>query len=330
MKKTISPKDLKMEIGKAKWEFTKRNPMALKALGLEEYRRTYDEFYVNRPGQHESSKHISFDQFMAECFATPAVKGGSSLFWLSWMKAMRKFLKHPLLVDFNEKQAAYREQILEDAKEILDELLSPVPPRTVLLAFDPEKPKKMIMAEIEELVDKEIELYRKSNVTWVFDENGRVVGREAAPRRRNKWLGMVDELLQVWDLYQKAGQRPGSMTFRDISRQVKRPLSTVKDQWYKAYREIYGEAYVRDLKYTTEEKKETADELCAKCPHEAKCIWASGEWVPCADYLAIAGKEKRMDFLEYRDDLLNDRSIEKWRELEDLDPLDPPDPPDYE
>ena len=80
MKKTLSPKDQKKEIGKAKWEFTKRSQRALKALDLEEYRRAYDEFYVNRPGQQESSKHISFDQFMAECFATPAVKGGSYLF----------------------------------------------------------------------------------------------------------------------------------------------------------------------------------------------------------------------------------------------------------
>ena len=66
-------------------------------------------------------------------------------------------------------------------------------------------------------------------------------------KQRLKWLSIYDELLEVWDLYTDAGQQPWKRTFQQISKKVGRPLSTVKNQWNKAYEKIYGEkVYTRN------------------------------------------------------------------------------------
>jgi len=55
-----------------------------------------------------------------------------------------------------------------------------------------------------------------------------------------------------------------------------------------------------------EEKRAEADLLCAHCPHDAKCYKASGDWIPCQDYLKIAGKEKIVKNVEFHDEYFYD------------------------
>ncbi|MCX5839417.1 MAG: hypothetical protein NTW71_13025 [Deltaproteobacteria bacterium] len=174
-------------------------------------------------------------------------------------------------------------------EQVLEVLTSGKPEQTLMIGVDLTRTKEVIMAEFEILLDMQRE--RK--------------------RGRMKWLSIVDELLEVWDLHNQAGQQPWQKTFRQISKKVGRPLSTVKDQWYQAYEKIYHKPYDPESKYATEEKRGDAAQLCAKCPHGAGCYKKSGEWIPCSEYENIAGKERNLRSLEYRDNILYG---ENWRE----------------
>ena len=108
---------------------------------------------------------------------------------------------------------------------------------------------------------------------------------------------------EVWDLWEEAGKTPAIQTFKYISKKVGRPLSTVKSQWYQAHEKIKGRPYDPKAKYSTEKKRRDADQLCSKCPHGAICYKKSGEWIPCQEYLKIAGLEKGIKTVEYMDDI---------------------------
>jgi hypothetical protein len=148
---------------------------------------------------------------------------------------------------------------------------------------------------------------------YLNDELQRLDVEHGGKEKRLKWLSIYKEVLEVWDLYEHAGQQPWKRSFQQISKKVGRPLSTVKDQWNKAYEKIYGKIYKPETKYTTEEKRGDADKLCASCPYGAKC-YRRGDWYPCRDYLAIAGKEKNVKFTEYKDSFLYDKHSEDSRE----------------
>ena len=171
----------------------------------------------------------------------------------------------------------YLEELIRDAENIVRNLMRERSSRMLLVSIDLERSTEAIMAEVRE----------------------RVIGeKREISESRLKWLSKVDEFLKVWDLYIEAGQRPTKDTFRQISRKVKRPLSTVRDQWHEAYRRIYGESYNPESKYSTEEKRAEADLLCVKCPHGAKC-YRRADWFPCSDYMKISGKERRPKTIEY-------------------------------
>jgi hypothetical protein len=121
--------------------------------------------------------------------------------------------------------------------------------------------------------------------------------------QRAAWLSKTDELLEVWDMYGDAGQQPSKLTFQQVARRVNRPLSTVKDQWRVAYQKIYGAPYDPEVRDSTEEKKADADQLCAKCPYDAKC-YRGNDWYPCNEYLQRLGRERTLKTVEYREDLL--------------------------
>lgn len=97
--------------------------------------------------------------------------------------------------------------------------------------------------------------------------------------------------LKVWDLWYEAGRKPWQRTFRAISKEVGRKESTVKSQWYRAYELINGKPYDPISKYRTEEKRAEADKFCAQCPWGMKCYKKTGDWIPCSDYVRMAGKE---------------------------------------
>lgn len=148
-------------------------------------------------------------------------------------------------------------------------------------------PKKIILAEVGNLLDR----YQKK---YNFNTKKRIN------------LSDTNEIYQVWDLYSQAEKTPAKLTFKNIASMTKRPLSTVKDQWRKAYEQIYGEKYHPDSKYVTEETQASAEELCASCPHNGKC-YKGGDWSPCSDYLKIAHKEKKELFVEYDDNILYEK-----------------------
>ena len=177
-----------------------------------------------------------------------------------------------------------------DLEKVLTLLHGNKPNDTLIVGVDLTRPKDSILAEISSLLD--MQLNRTGH--------------------REKWLPIVDELLQVWDLYEAAGKTPAIQSFRNISRKLGRPLSTVKDQWYAAYEKIYRKRYDPDSKFATEETKRLAEEkVCRTCPHlkgkSAPC--QKNEFVPCAEYIRIAGRERNPTTAEYRDAMLYD---ERW------------------
>jgi len=191
-----------------------------------------------------------------------------------------------------------------DLEQVFTLLSSNNPDDTLIVGVDLSRPKDAIIAEFSILLDMQI---RRTG-------------------KRGKWVPIVDELMEVWDLYEAAGKTPAIQSFRNISRKLGRPLSTVKDQWYEAYEKIYRKPYKPETKYTTTEKKNDAvEKLCARCPHltpkGGKCH-IGGEWHPCAEYLKIAGKEKSVIMEEYNDAILYEYPQEE--------PPDDPETPDRE
>lgn len=180
----------------------------------------------------------------------------------------------------------YLEELLKNSKGIVEYLLKEKTRRKALVAIDLERKTEDILAEIKEIVR-----CMKSSIAL----------------SRLKWLPIVDDLLMVYDLYCAEGKAPGSVTFKMISKKLNKPISTVKSQFYLAYEKIHEVPYAPEVKFSTKEKKIEADKLCTKCPHGAKCYKAN-DWFPCAEYLQIGGKERRVDHLEYKDALFSGES----------------------
>lgn len=312
MKKKVQSKNQTKELSRAKWEFQRRNPKAWEEYNQSEVNQFFREYYekcqkraaelLSRPEikQYCEQSGISpfgtedYDEFSSTTMQRPAAVGLYHFidFFLPF------FAKCPwekmtgdktFEEETNERWMLY---LINNARLIFSELTHREPFNTLLVGIDLRRSKEVIMAEVEAFVENYQKLYR---------------GKE--PTERLKWLSIADELLEVWDLYDKAGQKPWQKTFRQISRKVGRPLSTVKDQWYKAYEKIHGKRYDPESKYTTEEKRGDATELCSKCPHGAVCYKKSGDWIPCQDYLRIAGKETNFKLIEYRDDILYDDNM---------------------
>ncbi len=317
MKKTIQPKDQTKELTRVKLEFLKRNPEEWQKLEdlfqkNEKKRgefldnlsaistifdgksrdawdfllsgRFFDEEFMNKIKEIEippaANAVYRFDQFGIDLAAHVMVHGGDDIFHMSEDVRNEKYLDYLCL----------------HAREIFKELTNGEPSNYLLIGIDLRRNKDVILEEVKNLP-------MLSNLDQIKTITSGI------PKRRLKWLSSADELLEVWDLYLEAGKQPSMKTFKKIARRVKRPLSTVRDQWREAYVRIYGKPYDPESKYTTEEKRGNADQLCAQCPHGAACYKRNGEWIPCRDYLNIAGKEKNIKTTEYRDEFLYDDSI---------------------
>ena len=179
------------------------------------------------------------------------------------------------------------EMYCRDAKQVFEKLTNRNPFSHLLIGVDLTRSKDVILAEVHKLLTH----YQN------------ILGLDEIKKTRLKWLRLTDELLEVWDLYDQAGQKPGVITFKIISNKIGKPLSTVKSQWYMAYEKIFGRVYDPEIKYSTEEKKTDATKLCVKCPHDAKC-YRKVDWYPCVDYLKIAGKEKQIPkHFEFKDEI---------------------------
>ncbi len=305
MKRKVPPRNQTEELNRARLEFLTRNPEEFKKVTeLLERDLKYREELATRlatvgdkpnPKLKESwdflLAHIDgpFDAEFAAHMSPQAVNAVWR--WLDYSmevqgEAIPAEPGKPDVLSYEELKPKVMDCYARDARQIFTELTNDRPGVHLLLGVDLTRNKGVIFAEVERLVT----------------EYQRKMGVNELPEKRLKWLASVDELVEVLDLYAKAGQQPSKTTFRQIARKVKRPLSTVRDQWHAAHRWIYGTPYDPETKYATEDKRRKADELCAKCPHGAKC-YRGADWFPCADYLRLSGKERKRTAVPYIDEV---------------------------
>ena len=303
--KKVSPEKQTEQLRRAKLEFLKRNPKL-----YEGFKKRFAELM----GLLEGLEEREIEEVLTESLPRPAAADASFQFLRSWITVMQNMDEHPLFTDPDEKGVLYKEQILLDATDILKIILAPFqnPAECLLVACDLTRPKKVILAEAEKVIDDALQAFKESTgVLWVQTETG--WEKEPLPQSRIKWLSRADEILEVWDLYTRAGRQSARTTFPMIARKLGRPESTVKDQWRLAYEKIYGETYTPEVKFSSEEKRREADSLCASCT-EAKCYRQAGgedsiSWFPCTEYLELAGTERKLRTVELAD----------WMRHENLD-----------
>lgn len=313
MKKKISPSKQTEELNRAKLEFLSRNPELFKKLkelwernekkrdAISTHLASLSEGQINPKLKEAWDFFLSlypsdedFEKFLNEVVipraANPVWKWVDYVMELSWDDFARKRdAQDPFKLDHDKLKDKVMEMYCRDAKDVFKELMDRNPFPHLLLGVDLMRSKDVILAEVADLISE----YQKK------------LGLDELKKSRLKWLGVVDELLEVWDLYEIAGQQPTSMTFSQISKKIKRPLSTVKSQWYTAYEKIFLEKYDPESKYATEEKRAEADSLCSDCPYAKdgktpKCYHGK-DWHPCSEYLRIAGREKMAFLVEYND-----------------------------
>ena len=149
-----------------------------------------------------------------------------------------------------------------DLEKVLTLLHGNKPNDTLIVGVDLTRPKDSILAEISSLLD--MQLNRTGH--------------------REKWLPIVDELLQVWDMWAAYEKR---RCFHLIAKRLSIPETTVKARWKRAYILIHRKPY------TKKTGKSSAIELCAKCKDQGKCyktIDGVMDFYPCAAYLKLTGK----------------------------------------
>jgi len=308
MKKKIHPKDQTKKLSEARYEFLKRNPEKMR-----DTEDAFKDFRASRKNHKELEEEIERDiieRAIRKGMCLPAA-WQAGFIW-SYMRLIINKKPKPG-TGYNERITMWREQILEEAKLILDQMILPHPGETLLISIDLKRSKKVILAEVERLFHEARKDYQSG---WIHKGGGPV------KESRLKWLPIADELLEVWDLWDKAGQTPWQKSFRTISRKVGRPLSTVKTQWRLAYEKIYGKPYEPESKYENGAKFEEATELCAKCPHIAgkrlPC-YKSGEWLPCSEYIKLMGKQPSIRTVEFHDELQYDGSYRQAKTSDDND-----------
>lgn len=288
MKKKIRPDEQSRELNKALFEFLKRNKSK-----FEEFLERSEIESISVLCEQYNATQENIEDLLSDSLGMSAIIDGEPCFD-AYLRAFnraekknnlwkqRPFLPSEVIKDTNQFSNLYFEELVKDSVNIVKKYMSERPLERLLVSIDLTRSTEAILSEIKEKVGSEKRLIKET---------------------RLRWLPKGDKLLEVWDLYDQAGQNPTTMTFKIISKKVGRPLSTVKSQWYMAYEKIFGKAYDPEIKYTSEEKKTDATKLCAKCPHEAKC-YRKGDWYPCTDYLKIAGKERQTpNNLEFKDEI---------------------------
>jgi hypothetical protein len=325
MAKKSNPKSQTKELNRARLEFLMRNPEKLRELKKlftqnEKDRKKWVACIAELSGDNPKIKEAwdflsqnlgyafnkDFEETLMRITTLPAAKAGGWHFVNFAMANANRVMVHGGKEVFemtkDELNEKFLDYLCQNAREIFTELTGGQPVKYLFVALDLSRTKEVILAEVDELITQ-----HKKEVA---------LNSEDIPQKRNKWLPLVNELQEVWDLYEGAGQQPWQKTFRKISDKVGRPLSTVKDQWRQAYKQIYDVQYDKDSKYTTEEKRRNADQLCSKCPHRAKGsplprCYNKSDWIPCQDYLKIAGKERSVKWTAYKDNILYHNNSEE-------------------
>ena len=288
MKKKIQPGEQTRELNKALFEFLKRNKNK-----FEEFLEKSEIESILALCERYNTTQETIEDMLSEGIGRPAIIDSDPCFKAysrAFNRAEKKhdlwkqgpYLPSEIIKDMDQFGDLYLEELVKDSKNIIKSYMSERPLEHLLVSIDLSRSTEVILSEIKAKI---------RNSKYEIKET------------RLKWLPKVDELLEVWDLYDLAGQQPAKKTFKQIAKRVGRPLSTVKDQWHLAHIKIMGKKYDPESKYATEEKKAMADELCARCPHDAKC-YRKGDQSPCADWLKIAGKERQYpNNLEFKDEI---------------------------
>ena len=310
MKKKIHPKDQTEELNRARIEFLMRNPEEQKRIDklIERNNKKRDEITTDLAtinGELVQELKDSWDFLLREHLFDeefrkvdegltiyPAAKAGWP--WLDFVmenayRGLSNGEKNIHQMDRDEMSEKYLDYLCRNARNIFIEMTSGKPLTHMFVGIDLTRTKEAILAEVAEIVT----LHKiRTGIT-------------ETEKKRLKWLPVVNELLEVWDLWNQAGQKPWQRTMTAIAKRVGRPTSTVKAQWRMAYEMIYNKPYDPQTRYSTEESKERAEDiLCSKCPYDAKCYKKNGDWFPCADYRKIAGKERSFKTVQYNDEII--------------------------
>lgn len=263
MSKKINPKDQTRELNKAFFEFLKRNKNEFAAF-LEKYE--FESVAALCEKYHAPQEEV--EEWLAEILSPPAVmdeKPCYSAYLKAYRRAEKKECQGPCLPAevikaMEQFSKIYLEELAKDSENIIREYMSVRPLERLMVSIDLTRPTEVILAEVKALVTS---------------------SKREMQEKRLKWLPIVNDLLDVWDLWEKYSQR---RCFSLIARRLKIPESTVKARWRLAYKLIYGH------EYTKQQGHADADMLCSKCKDQKKCyriVKNSMEFIPCAAYLKM-------------------------------------------
>ena len=268
-KKTIKSKDQTRELSKAFFEFLKRNKNEFAAF-LE--KNEIESIAALCEKYHAPQEEI--EEWLAESLSSPAVMDETpcySAYFKAYRRAEKKDCKGlctpaEVIQDMEQFAHIYMEELIKNSENIIREYMSDRPLERLMVSIDLTRSTEVILAETKALVTSE---------------------KREIEAKRIKWLSVFNELLEIWDLWEKHSQR---RCFSLIAKQLKIPESTVKARWRLAYKLIYGH------EFTKQQGLVEAYKLCAKCKDQKKCyklINGSMQFIPCAAYLKLVPKYMR-------------------------------------
>jgi hypothetical protein len=308
MAKKINPKDQTKKISEAKWAFLQRNDKAKKEYEELEMIRSFREWHEKArkkeaellktyPEMKATYDKLGFlpieecDELLKDSMCFPSVIEGH--IYMSWVKVL-----HHLggkFYDYQELNLLWKEQILKDAKILLNELIpTNMPDETLIVSIDLTRPTETILAELNEILSK----------------NKARLAKERPEKHRLKWLSVIDEILAVWDLWMEAGE-PARQAFPVISKRLNVPESTVRARWLKAHLLIYNKPYETDPVKRRDQRTDKALELCLKCTNPVCGNKYGGDEIGCPAYEKIAGKNTPRERTYEKFDMMADRQSYK-------------------
>ena len=172
-------------------------------------------------------------------------------------------------------------------------------------------PRAVIHWGIDSILDGHIPrrisdfLFEAGRKGLTYEETTRILKKEYDyPKPKQRFRAEQTKVLEIWEAWSLAKTKPLSL----IAKEFELPYSTARSRWIRAYLLIHGEKYI-PRKVRTENKEKALSTLCSKCK-TAKC-YKSGEnqmeQIPCAEYIALAGRgyQREKTLSKKQDDLIN-------------------------
>lgn len=190
------------KLSRAQFEFMQRNPEKKKAHSEETAHLEPIHNFLNEIKQSDEQPTESFEDFLKKNYCRPAARQST---------AVRQF---------RLETEDWKEKSLQNAGAVVQELFSGDAENTLIVSIDLTRSKEAILQEVADLITK---------------------AKEDVQETRLKWLPVVDEFLEVWDL------RSEGMSFSEISRSKKITIDLARKRFYRAYQLISGEDYDKNL-----------------------------------------------------------------------------------